>query len=125
MARPKKERAEARAVVFGVRLTPDERATLEARAASLGVSVTEYARVAVLGGRVEVAPLSLGAPSSGGSQQSAPTDVAHVVALNRVGVNLNQIARNLNSGLGLVPAELDACLARVDALLDNWQGLTA
>lgn len=121
MARPKKERADARGLVFGVRLTPDERATLEANAAALGVTITDYARAAVLGGRVEVARLS----SSGGAPEVPPAGVAHIVALNRVGVNLNQIARALNSGLGVVPSELTDSLARVNALLDDWQGVRA
>lgn len=123
MARPKKERADARGLVFGVRLTPDERATLEARAAALGITVTEYARAALLGGRVEVAnpPASGGDPS--GAPEAPPAGVAHIVALNRVGVNLNQIARALNSGLGIVPAELSDSLTRVNTLLDDWQGV--
>ena len=125
MARPKKARADARGLVFGVRLTPDERATLEARAAALGVTVTDYARAAVLGGRVEGAkPLSFeGSPS--GAPETPPAGVAHIVALNRVGVNLNQIARALNSGLGVVPAELADSLNRVNTLLDDWQGVRA
>ena len=70
------------------------------------ITVTDYARAAVLGGRVEGAkPLSFeGSPS--GAPETPPAGVAHIVALNRVGVNLNQIARALNSGLGVVPAEL-------------------
>lgn len=125
MARPKKERADARGLVFGVRLTPDERATLEARAAALGVTITDYARAAVLGGRVEAATASTTAPDPSTLQANAPAGVAHIVALNRVGVNLNQIARALNSGQGMVPAELSDLLARVNTLLDDWQGVRA
>ena len=123
MPRPKKQQQEARSVVFGVRFTADERAALEAAAATLGVSPTDYARAAVLGGRVEAAPVPL--PPSGCSLSVAPAGVAHIVALNRVGVNLNQIARALHSGLGLVPADLEACLERVNVLLDDWQGINA
>lgn len=121
MARPRKERADARAVVFGVRFTADERATLEASAAVHGVSPTDYARAAVLGGRVQVAPVPL--PPSVSNFSAAPAGVAHIVALNRVGVNLNQIARALHTGMGFVPADLQACLERVNALLDDWQGI--
>jgi len=118
MARPKKESSDARTVVLGLRLTHDERASLEARAAILGVTVTEYARAAVFGRQVEsVAALSATA-------SNAPSGTAHVVALNRVGVNLNQIARALNSGRGLVPDELLDCLAQVNRLLDEWQEIT-
>jgi len=51
--------------------------------------------------------------------------VAHIVALNRVGVNLNQIARALNSNTGFIPAELEDALQRVSSLLDDWQGVRA
>lgn len=125
MARPKKDKTEARTVRLNLRLMPDERAEIEAKAAAAGLSPTEFARLAALGGRIEAVLPRSSPPSSGGASSGAPDNVAHVVALNRVGVNLNQIARNLNSGLGLVPAELDACLARVNGLLDEWQGVTS
>ena len=118
MARPKKENSDARAVVFGIRLTHDERASLEARAAILGVTLTEYVRAAVLGRPVEAAARA--APTA----SNAPAGTAHVVALNRVGVNLNQIARALNSGSDFAPDELHACLAKVNRLLDEWQEIT-
>ena len=60
-----------------------------------------------------------------GAPETPPAGVAHIVALNRVGVNLNQIARALNSGLGVVPTELTDSLARVNTLLDDWQGVRA
>ena len=126
MARPKKERSDARAVGLGFRLTHDERVTLETRAAALGVTLTEYARAAVLSGRVEaLAPSKEAhqASAPGGAAVAPPAGSAHIVALNRVGVNLNQIARSLNSGLGLVPVELADALARVSDLLDDWQGV--
>lgn len=124
MPRPKKQLHDARSVVFGVRFTADERAALEAAAATLGVSPTDYARAAVLGGRVAAAPVPL-PPSGCATLSVAPAGVAHIVALNRVGVNLNQIAHALHSGLGLVPADLEACLERVNVLLDDWQGINA
>ena len=82
MARPKKERADARGLVFGVRLTPDERATIEARAAALGVTVTEYARAAVLGGRIEVAKPSSSEGITSDAPETPSPGVAHIVALN-------------------------------------------
>lgn len=121
MPRPKKQLHDARSVVFGVRFTADERVALEAAAAALGVSPTDYARAAVLGGRVEAAPAPL--PTSGCTSSVAPAGVAHIVALNRVGVNLNQIARALNSNTGFIPAELEEALQRVSNLLDDWQGV--
>ena len=127
MPRPKKQLQEARSVVFGLRLTADERVAFEAAAAALGVSPTDYARAAVLGGRVDAAPAprSPSWPPSGGTPSDAPAGIAHIVALNRVGVNLNQIARALNTNTGFVPAELEDALQRVSNLLDDWRGMRA
>ena len=116
MARPKKEQRDARAVILGLRLTRDERALIASRAASCGVPVSDYARTAALGARVEarVASPALAAAST-----------AQVVALNRVGVNLNQIAHKLNAGGLLAPDDLANTLARINALLDEWQDVAA
>ena len=130
MARPKKERSDSRGSVFGVRLTADERAALAARAAASGVSASDFARAAVLGAPIggDRRPSSDGTeagPAAVPPPTRPPDGVASIVALNRVGVNLNQIARSLNAGLGYVPAELAQALARLDALLDDWQGVQA
>lgn len=117
MARPKKEQREARTERLNLRFSPDEWGEIEAKARAAGLSATEFCRMAALGVRIEAAPVDR-APAS-------PAGVAHVVALNRVGVNLNQIARSLNSGMGLEPRELETSLHRVNQLLDNWQGLNA
>ena len=82
--------------------------------AAAGLTPTAYCHLAAIGAQIE-------APPSRVARSTAPADIAQVVALNRVGVNLNQIARALNSGVGLVPAELDATLERVNTLLDDWQ----
>lgn len=111
MARPKKKQHEARAVVLGLRLTFAERATITSRAASCGVAVSEYARRAALGSQLQPRIVS------------ARANAAQVVALNRVGVNLNQIAHKLNAGGLLVPGDLAVTLARINAILDEWQGL--
>ena len=121
MARPRKEKASVREVRLNLRFTPDERAALEAKASAALLSPSEFARQAALGARIEASgparePL---APHA-----RTPDGVEHVVALNRIGVNLNQIARTLNAGLGMVPVELQSCLLRVNELLDEWQGVS-
>lgn len=129
MPRPKKQSLEARSIVFGVRLTPEERTSIERKAAASGLTPSDYCRAAVLGLQVRAdppSPTSPAVPADGCTPSGAPSpapDTAHVVALNRVGVNLNQIARRLNSGLGMVPADLSESLARVNDLLDQWQGI--
>ena len=46
---------------------------------------------------------------------------ALAVALLRLGVNLNQIARHMNAGRGVPPA-LFALIDRIDAILDEIYG---
>ena len=122
MARPRKEKDSVREVRLNLRLTPDERAALEAKASAALLSPSEFARLAALGARIDAAGT---AGESLAPRASTPDGIEHVVALNRIGVNLNQIARTLNAGRGLVHAELDNCLARVNQLLDDWQGVSA
>ena len=46
---------------------------------------------------------------------------ALAVALLRLGVNLNQIARHMNAGKG-APPDLSALIARIEAILDDIYG---
>ena len=108
MARPRKEHIEARSERLNLRLTLGERATLEAKAAAAGVPPTDYARRVALGGQLAIA-------------QTKAADPQLVLALNRVGVNLNQIARAINAHTGFVPADLSRTLARINQLLDDLQ----
>lgn len=66
-----------------MRVTTSERAFIEAQAAISGLTVTEFVRRRALGRRI--------APAR------SATDERRLIELNRIGVNLNQIARSLNS----------------------------
>jgi hypothetical protein len=82
-----------------VRLLPEERATIEAKARAAGLSLASFARAAMLG-------------SAGPRARRAPTVNAEllgyaIAALNKAGSNLNQIARALNSDR---PIAIDRCL---------------
>lgn len=119
MARPKKDKPDSRVHVVGIRLTPDERLTLAQKAEAARLSLSELCRQASLG-----VPIEAASPPTEGTPAHAPSGgIAHIVALNRVGVNLNQIARALNTDLGFHPAELQDTLRRVNAVLDDWQGI--
>jgi hypothetical protein len=108
MARPKKQQPESRSERLNLRLLPDERASIEARAAALGLSPTAYARRRILGGKLATVA-------------ARKADPALVLAVNRAGVNLNQITRALNSDMGHVPRELSNALQRLNRLLDRLQ----
>ncbi len=113
MARPKKPAPETRSVRLNLRFTPTEWIEIAPRIAVSGLAPTEFCQRAVLG--------SLGPEHTGPPQKVERVDPALVVAINRVGVNLNQIARSLNSGNGFVPVHLDELLVRVNQYLDQVQ----
>ncbi len=84
MARPRKPPDERRdAQLPPVRVTAAERVFIEEQAAIAGVAPSEFVRRRALGRRIAPAP-------------SAANDRL-LLEINRVGVNLNQIARSLNS----------------------------
>ena len=92
MARPRLDEEERRARTVGVRVTAAEAAELRERAQAAGLSMGAYLRRRALGQRVRIAAeLRLGA--------------AELRELNRIGVNLNQMARALNSRAVSSPVE--------------------
>lgn len=112
MARPKKEQHEARTERLNLRLLPDERVEIETRAAMLGIAPSDYARRRAIGSRVAV-------------HTARRADPALVLAINRIGVNLNQIARSINAEGGRFAGykfqDLVETLERINALLDQLQ----
>ena len=91
MARPRLDDEERRVRTVGVRVTAAEAAELRERAQAARLSMGAYLRRRALGQRVRMAAeLRLGA--------------AELRELNRIGVNLNQMARALNSRAVSSPA---------------------
>lgn len=72
-----------------LRVTASERVLIEERAAAAGLTLVEYCRRAIF--RTRIAP------------RRGTTEQALLVELNRVGVNLNQIAHKVNAGRSLPP----------------------
>lgn len=106
MARPPKSPAEKRSERLGFRLTAAERAELEQHAAAFGITMPDYVRRRVLGHRMP--PF----------RAVALAWVGIADALNRIGVNLNQIAHHMNAGRG-APPDLAALIARIEAELNR------
>ena len=102
MTRPRLGNEERRTRTVGVRVTEAEE--LWERAQATRLSMGAYLRRRALGQRVRiVAERRLGA--------------AEMRELNRIGVNLNQMARALNSGAVSSPAETQAAAERVGELV--------
>ena len=103
MARPRLGETERRTRTIGVRVTEVEAEELRERAQAARLSVGAYLRRRGLGQRVRMAAeRRLGA--------------AELRELNRIGVNLNQMARAMNSGTG-APAETREAVERVGELV--------
>jgi len=109
MARPRKAPEEKREDRLNPRLTTTERVEIEQHAAILGISPSEFMRSRSLSYRL---------PASLAVQRHV---AALAVALLRLGVNLNQIARHMNAGRG-APPDLSALIARIEAILDDIYG---
>jgi hypothetical protein len=113
MVRPKMLERDARSARLNLRLLPDERAELDQRAAALGLTPSDYARRLATGSRVAAVT-------------ARRADPALVLALNRIGVNLNQIARAANSDggrfAGFQYQDLAETLVRINQFLDRLQG---
>ncbi len=84
MSRPILSEHEKRTELVRTRLTLSERAFVEQQAINAGLSMAEYIRVLAL--TQEVKP------------RKTKLDATFLVELNRVGVNINQIAHAVNAG---------------------------
>ncbi|MEU0023543.1 MobC family plasmid mobilization relaxosome protein [Streptomyces rochei] len=94
---------------MNLRLGDDEKAAIEAAAALARKTPSSYAAdvaVAVAMGRLTPIPTTY--------REELRELVDSRTALTRIGTNLNQIARALNSGGDVTQEQLDAVLERVD-----------
>ena len=87
MARPKKEPHERRTSSTRADLTPAEKEHVRAQAQRAGLSEADYVRRRVLGFQVSPAP----------SRVEAQATAALVNEVNRLGVNVNQLARAVHT----------------------------
>ena len=104
--RPRLPDDEKRRGKIGFTPTNDERAEIEGRAALLNLTVAEYVRSACLG-----APLSVKQ-----HREFSPGD-RH--ALNRIGININQIAKHLNAGRAINHPTIDLALKALTDFIES------
>lgn len=99
-----------RSGVLPVRLAADERAAVEAAAERAGLTVSSYARQAMLGAP---APRQVRRP---------PVEKRELVRLlgevGKIGGNLNQLSKAVNTGVLVYGGDLDAALAGVREVRD-------
>jgi Bacterial mobilisation protein (MobC) len=103
MARPRKQPAEQRVTRLTTRVTPAELAHVEHQARTAGLTAAEFLRRLALGATV--------------ISRRPRGDDAMLVELNRIGVNINQLARAANSGMPPASADLRAALAQLHRVL--------
>lgn len=114
MARPRKQLGEKRDQRFNLRYTAAELAHIRAQAGKAGLDVHEYIRRKALSASV-FAPIA-----------ARRSDPALVSELNRIGVNVNQLARATHRGGHFVGSwrDLQGELARVLKKIAGCDGPT-
>jgi len=111
MARPKKQPAEKRSELIQARVTLAEKLYIEEQANIAGLSVSQYARRRLLRLPVRAQPNRV--------------DAVLINELNRIGVNINQLAHAANAGRTLpniwdsVADDLQAALKKVIEAYDS------
>ena len=106
MARPKKSNSETFTDGMFLRMHPDDKRMIKSRAKEVGLTASEYVRVSARSCEII---------------QKTRTDIDFrlVYELNKIGVNLNQIARAINARGESVPVNLERVLKRIDGYLDK------
>lgn len=87
-----------------VRCTADEKQHIQTQSKQAGLSVSEYIRQMVFSGKVVV--------------QQSDFDFETTHQLRKLGVNLNQQTKKLNS-TGIMPVELKRVWQKLELILDN------
>ncbi len=93
-----------------IRLSPEERATIDEAAERAGLMTGSYTRQTLLGGP---APRQVRRPIA------ERKELARILGqLGHIGGNLNQIAKNMNTGVLVYEAEIDAACAALVSMRD-------
>ncbi|WP_226562508.1 plasmid mobilization protein [Salipiger thiooxidans] len=108
MARPKKAPGDKRDLRVAFRLSAPDAEALGARAKAAGLSVGAYARMMALRGKVQVVT-------------RPEPDFALLDQLRRIGVNLNQLAREQHRRGGHDPDYLRSLCEQIETMLSQAQ----
>ena len=93
--------------ILAIRVSPIDLAKIDSKVAASNKTFSDFARAALLGKRVAV-------------QKSDVVDFETRNELRRIGVNLNQIAKALNSRKSHIPDELTEACRKLDLVFDKW-----
>lgn len=105
MSRPVKDDSEKLSHVLPpIRCTEDEKKLILSKSKSAGLSMSEYVRQMALSGKIVVRESSLNLDAA--------------VQLRKLGVNLNQQTKKLNS-TGVMPVELRQLWKKLETVLDQ------
>jgi hypothetical protein len=119
-ARKEARQAARRVMQYPLRLNASERAQLEETARRRGLSPADFLRSSFL-------DAGSGAPVAQVSHGAAPTPsllgAVEIAALNRVGANINQIARRLNASVLIEPRELPEVLGQLATTLERIEAM--
>ena len=103
IARPQLSPAEKRSEILQIRVSPIERAKIEAKADQANMVMSEYLRGVALKPKLKII-------------QSQKLDFASTNELRRVGVLLNQIAKAMNAKQEALPSSLVDATEKLDAI---------
>lgn len=104
MAEPTKSDCDNLSQLIKFRCTKKDRETIINNAKSAGLSLSEFVRIMALSGSVII--------------KQSDADFETVYQLKKLGVNLNQHAKLINS-TGNISSELRRTLAKIEALIDQ------
>ena len=105
IARPRLSPTEKRTEILQIRVSPIERAKIEAKADQTGLTMSEYLRGVALKPKLKV-------------MQTRDVPLATHQELQRIGVNMNQIAKAMNAGQQNLPASLVIATEKLHAIFD-------
>jgi len=107
VGRPPKSPEDKHSETVRIPLRPADFARLQSNADKAETSITDFVRATALGHTFNVV------------QSNAP-DFDTMQELRRIGVNLNQIAKQMNAQKTVKPSELTTACQKLERLLERW-----